>query len=46
MYDQGKCHFPYGDHFKKGAIKKAWEMLTTPQQQGGYGRDRDRPRRA
>lgn len=35
-------NFSFGDYFKEGAITMAWELLTTPQDQGGYGLDPQR----
>ncbi|MEU7009290.1 alanine--tRNA ligase [Streptomyces sp. NPDC046332] len=30
-------NFSFGDYFKEGAIKLAWELLTTSVEHGGYG---------
>ena len=30
-------NFSFGDYFKEGAIQLAWELVTRPQHQGGYG---------
>ncbi|BDM68574.1 alanine--tRNA ligase [Streptomyces nigrescens] len=35
-------NFSFGDYFKEGAIKHAWELLTGSQADGGYGLDPER----
>lgn len=35
-------NFSFGDYFKEGAVELAWELLTRPQADGGYGLDPER----
>ncbi|MBM6403726.1 alanine--tRNA ligase [Phycicoccus sp. CSK15P-2] len=35
-------NFSFGDYFKEGAISLAWELVTTPQERGGFGLEPDR----
>ncbi len=35
-------NFSFGDYFKEGAIEFAWELITKPQSEGGYGLDPNR----
>ena len=35
-------NFSFGDYFKAGAIKHAWDLVTSSQDDGGYGFDRER----
>jgi alanyl-tRNA synthetase len=35
-------NFSFGDYFKEGAIEYAWELITKPQSEGGYGLDPNR----
>ncbi|MGH3310466.1 MAG: alanine--tRNA ligase, partial [Streptomyces sp.] len=35
-------NFSFGDYFKEGAAVYAWELMTTPQDKGGYGLDPER----
>ncbi|MEU4247461.1 alanine--tRNA ligase [Amycolatopsis sp. NPDC026612] len=35
-------NFSFGDYFKEGAIEAAWELITKPQGEGGFGLDPNR----
>ncbi|QKE84964.1 alanine--tRNA ligase [Arthrobacter sp. NEB 688] len=35
-------NFSFGDYFKEKAISLAWELVTTPQDRGGFGLDPER----
>ncbi|WP_063126507.1 alanine--tRNA ligase [Nocardia fusca] len=35
-------NFSFGDYFKEGAIRFAWELITNAQEDGGYGFDPER----
>ncbi|MGA8045365.1 MAG: alanine--tRNA ligase [Dermatophilaceae bacterium] len=35
-------NFAFGDYFKEGAIRLAWDLVTSSQQSGGFGLDGDR----
>jgi alanyl-tRNA synthetase len=35
-------NFSFGDYFKEGAIEAAWDLVTKPQAEGGYGLDESR----
>jgi alanyl-tRNA synthetase len=35
-------NFSFGDYFKEGAIRFAWELVTRPQSEGGYGLEEGR----
>ncbi|MQA62378.1 MAG: alanine--tRNA ligase [Actinophytocola sp.] len=35
-------NFSFGDYFKEGAIEHAWDLITKPRSEGGYGFDESR----
>jgi alanyl-tRNA synthetase len=35
-------NFSFGDYFKEGAIRLAWDLVTSSQESGGFGLDGDR----
>src|SRR5690606_27572348 len=35
-------NFSFGDYFKEGAIEHAWKLITSSQEDGGYGFDPER----
>lgn len=35
-------NFSFGDYFKEGAIELAWDLITKPVEEGGYGLEKDR----
>src|SRR5690625_5957364 len=35
-------NFSFGDYFKEGAIDMSWQLLPTPQEEGGFGLDPQR----
>ena len=39
---QMQGNFSFGDYFKEGAIRLAWDLLTRSQDDGGYGLDGDK----
>src|SRR6478752_532114 len=35
-------NFSFGDYFKQGAVELAWDLITKPVEDGGYGLEKDR----
>src|SRR5699024_9057379 len=35
-------NFSFGDYFKEGAMRHAWELITNSQNEGGFGLEPDR----